>query len=47
MLVLVLQGGPRSKGNTSIILSSFLTEAERLGASTQYLDVAARNITPC
>jgi multimeric flavodoxin WrbA/protein-tyrosine-phosphatase len=47
MFVLGLQGSPRTKGNTSILLSSFLTEAERLGARTEYLDVAKKNISPC
>ncbi len=47
MFVLGLQGSPRTKGNTSILLSSFLKEAERLGARTQHLDVAKKNITPC
>jgi len=47
MFVLGLQGSPRVKGNTSILLSTFLTEAERLGAQTEYLDVAKRNISPC
>lgn len=47
MFVLGLQGSPRVKGNTSLLLSSFLMEAERLGAQTQHLDVAKQNITPC
>jgi multimeric flavodoxin WrbA/protein-tyrosine-phosphatase len=47
MLVLGLQGSPRKKGNTSIILRAFLSEAERLGARTQYVEVAPKNITPC
>jgi multimeric flavodoxin WrbA len=47
MFVLGLQGSPRIKGNTGILLSSFLKEAERLGAQTQHLDVAKKNITPC
>jgi len=47
MFVLGLQGSPRVKGNTSLLLSSFLKEAERLGAQAQHLDVAKRNITPC
>ena len=47
MFVLGLQGSPRVKGNTSILLSTFLGEAERLGARTEYLDVAKRNISPC
>jgi arsenate reductase len=47
MLVLGLQGSPRSKGNTASILSAFLDEAERLGARTRQLDVAKMHITPC
>jgi protein-tyrosine-phosphatase/putative NADPH-quinone reductase len=47
VFVLGLQGSPRTKGNTTILLSTFLTEAERLGARTQHLDVARKNISPC
>jgi multimeric flavodoxin WrbA len=47
MFVLGLQGSPRTKGNTSILLSTFLEEAERLGAHTERLDVTHRHISPC
>ncbi len=47
MFVLGLQGSPRIKGNTSILLSTFLTEAESLGAYTRRLDVARERISPC
>ncbi|HBF43731.1 MAG TPA: flavin reductase [Desulfobacteraceae bacterium] len=47
MFVFGLQGSPRFKGNTNILLSAFLEEAERLGARTKYLDVAKKNISPC
>ncbi len=47
MFVLGLQGSPRIKGNTSILLSAFLSEAKRLGAHVQRLDVARMNISPC
>lgn len=47
MFVLGLQGSPRIKGNTSILVSTFLTEAQRLGAYTQRLDVARMKISPC
>ena len=47
MFVLGLQGSPRIKGNTSILLSAFLAEAESLGAHTKRLDVARMDITPC
>jgi multimeric flavodoxin WrbA len=47
MLVLGLQGSPRKKGNTQFLLSTLLDEAERLGARTQKIEVASRNILPC
>jgi multimeric flavodoxin WrbA len=47
MFVLGLQGSPRIKGNTSILLSTFLNEAKSLGAYTKRLDVARMSITPC
>ena len=47
MFVLGLQGSPRVKGNTNILLSAFLEEVQRLGARTKYLDVAKKNISPC
>jgi multimeric flavodoxin WrbA len=47
MFVLGLQGSPRKKGNTSILLSTFLSEAEELGANTHYVDVPSRAIAPC
>jgi multimeric flavodoxin WrbA/protein-tyrosine-phosphatase len=47
MFVLGLQGSPRINGNTDILLTSFLAEAERLGARTQNLPVAEKNIMPC
>ncbi|OPX33699.1 MAG: hypothetical protein B1H11_12095, partial [Desulfobacteraceae bacterium 4484_190.1] len=47
MYILGLQGSPRKKGNSSILLSSFLSEAEKLGAHTQYIDVTRKNIVPC
>ncbi|MBW1771242.1 MAG: NAD(P)H-dependent oxidoreductase [Deltaproteobacteria bacterium] len=47
MFVLGLQGSPRTKGNTSILLSTFLEEAQRMGAFIQRLDVARMNISPC
>lgn len=47
MFVLGLQGSPRIKGNTGILLSAFLAEAESLGACTKRLDVARKYITPC
>ena len=47
MFILGLQGSPRTKGNTSVLLSAYLAEAERLGAQTELLDVAKKNISPC
>lgn len=47
MFILGLQGSPRTKGNTSILLSAYLAEAERLGAQTEHVDVATKNISPC
>jgi multimeric flavodoxin WrbA len=47
MFILGLQGSPRKNGNTSTLLSSFLSQAEILGVQTHTLDVAAMNITPC
>jgi len=47
MYVLGLQGSPRVKGNTNILLTAFLAEAERLGARTEYFDVAKKDISPC
>lgn len=47
MFILGLQGSPRRNGNSSILLSSFLTEAERLGARTYRLEVAQKQIHPC
>ena len=42
-----LAGQSAKKGNTHFLLSSLLDEAERLGARTQTIKVASRNIVPC
>jgi len=47
MLVLGIQGSPRRKGNTAYLLSAFMAEAEKLGASTLVVEVDQKNITPC
>ena len=47
MFVLGIQGSPRRKGNTSILLSSFLAEAERLGSEVYNLEVSGKKINPC
>lgn len=47
MFVLGLQGSPRKKGNTGILLSAFLDEVERLGGHTKALDATREHIKPC
>jgi multimeric flavodoxin WrbA/protein-tyrosine-phosphatase len=47
MLVLGLQGSPRKKGNTDILLSTFLAAARQLGAATETITVVEREIQPC
>ncbi len=47
MLVLGIQGSPRKKGNTNMLLSAFMDEAESLGAHTISFDINKKNILPC
>ena len=47
MFVLGLQGSPRKKGNTHYLLSAFMAEVRRLGATTQTIDACNENITSC
>lgn len=47
MLILGLQGSPRTDGNTNLLLSTFLAEAESLGAKTCKIEVAKKRIIPC
>lgn len=47
MFVLGLQGSPRLNGNTSLLLKTFMEEAENLGASTHTVNAYLKNITPC
>ena len=47
MFVLGLQGSPRAKGNTGILLSAFLDEVERLGGRVSTLDATKMNVMPC
>ena len=47
MLVLGFQGSPRTGGNTDILLSTFLEEAQNLGADTIKIEPAKMNISPC
>jgi len=47
MFVLGLQGSPRIKGNSALLLSAFLDEAQRCGARTELVNVAQKQISPC
>jgi multimeric flavodoxin WrbA len=47
MLVLGFQGSPRKKGNTHFLLSTFMENAQKMGARTQTVEVCKKNITPC
>jgi arsenate reductase len=47
MLVLGLQGSPRKKGNSSFLLSLFMQEVEKTGATTRIVDVTEKKIEPC
>lgn len=47
MFILGIQGSPRENGNTSILLSSFLAEAETRGCQTHTLEVSRKKIHPC
>jgi arsenite transporter/arsenate reductase (thioredoxin) len=47
MLILGLQGSPRKNGNTSFLLSTFMTAAEKFGARTHVIDVTRKEIIPC
>jgi multimeric flavodoxin WrbA/protein-tyrosine-phosphatase len=47
MFVIGLQGSPRLKGNTSILLSAFMDEAERLGANAHCIHASRVKVSPC
>ncbi len=47
MRVLGLQGSPRRNGNAHFLLSSFMSEAERLGARTHTVLTDKQDIQPC
>lgn len=47
MFILGLNGSPRKNGNTSILLSEFMEEAEKLGAVTRTIIADKKNILPC
>ncbi len=47
MHILGLQGSPRKKGNTNDLLSMFLKETKKYGATTEIIDVNRHDIVPC
>lgn len=47
MLALGLQGSPRKKGNTEILLGMFMEALAQLGVDTRIVDVCRRHIEPC
>jgi len=47
MRVLGLQGSPRRNGNSHFLLSTFMAEAERLGARTHTVLTDKQDIQPC
>ena len=47
MFVLGLQGSPRLKSNTNFLLTTFLEETQKLGATTHLVHVDKKNIIPC
>ncbi len=47
MNILGLKGSPRRNSNSGILLSTFLSEAEKNGANTTTLDIPKMNINPC
>jgi multimeric flavodoxin WrbA/protein-tyrosine-phosphatase len=47
MLAIGLQGSPRKKGNSDVLLAMFMQALSRLGADSLTIDVCQRNIEPC
>jgi multimeric flavodoxin WrbA len=47
MFVLGLQGSPRKKGNTELLLSAFMDTAKENGAETCIIDVYKQKVGPC
>ena len=47
MFALGLQGSPRKKGNSDLLLDMFMEELAGLGIETRTIDVAQRHIEPC
>jgi multimeric flavodoxin WrbA/protein-tyrosine-phosphatase len=47
MLALGLQGSPRKKGNSDLLLAAFMQALAEKGAATRILQVARQHIEPC
>ncbi len=49
MLILGLQGSPRKKGNSAVLLNQFMVEAKECGKGvrTQIVDIPRRKVLPC
>ncbi len=47
MLAIGLQGSPRKKGNSDVLLSMCMQEIQQMGAETVTVDVCRRAIEPC
>ena len=47
MLALGLQGSPRKKGNSDLLLAAFMDELNNLGALARTIQVVRQNIEPC
>ena len=47
MFALGLQGSPRRKGNSDLLLSEFMTALSDRGVRTQTIQVSKRHIEPC
>ncbi len=49
MLILGLQGSPRKKGNSAVLLNQFMAEAKACGKGvrTQIVDIPRRKVLPC
>lgn len=47
MKILALQGSPRLRGNTALLLSQFINGAEAAGAEVDVINLQEENIHPC
>jgi len=47
MLIVGLQGSPRRRSNSRVLLRSFFQEAEKMGAITHLINAPEMNIKPC